>query len=62
MNLKACESCGVVVDLDVVDFVNPVYNHDGEILNTVDLGWNKYDYVPGYRCPACKCYVFSREG
>lgn len=61
MNILACESCGVLLDKDVLVFPELVYNNDYELVqdNTftyfVDNTWTTS--VP---CPVCNGPVMNR--
>jgi hypothetical protein len=58
MKLISCESCGVVLDLDRLDFPSHWWTEDGEV-DTTKAIWDSdtMSYVPFIRCPVCNSEV-----
>ena len=61
MNLKSCSNCGVVVDLDRIEFLDP-YPDEGkdkdDYYGEVDdkLIWGGDGYLDTWKCPVCETY------
>jgi hypothetical protein len=52
MNLRSCDNCGVVVDIDKVPFPDDIYAPDDTIDDTKAI-WIDREFVPYIRCPVC---------
>lgn len=52
MNLVSCEYCGVVVDIDRLDF--PDINEGTDSLVDDKAAWDGEKYVSSLPCPVCK--------
>lgn len=59
MNLKSCECCGVVIDIDRLKFPN-IENNDGSI-DTTKAIWNGDEFIPKVNCPICE-YPITKSG
>lgn len=56
MNLNSCDSCGVVVDLDKIEFPSEIYDDVTDSIDHSKADWSerRRDYVPFVPCPVCK--------
>jgi len=55
MNLKSCDSCGVVIDTDKLSFPHNIYKDDGDV-NLNEAAWSNEwdDFVAKISCPVCQ--------
>jgi hypothetical protein len=53
MNLRSCENCGIVVDVDIVNFPDDMYDHNNEI-DEKCVEWYDGEFVVFINCPLCK--------
>jgi hypothetical protein len=61
MNLTSCDSCGVVVDRDKLDFQD-FSNEDGSIdLGLAEWSETKTDFVAKLPCPVCEFGSILKE-
>lgn len=56
MNLKSCDNCGIVIDVDKRKFPQDIENEEGCIDPELAL-WNGEDYVPYIKCPLCRSEI-----
>jgi len=52
MNLTSCDSCGVVLDTQKMDFPVEIYDEDGAVI-TENAEWNGNGFSPKTKCPVC---------
>jgi hypothetical protein len=52
MNLRSCNNCGVVLDLDALHFPKLIHYPDMTINNNL-AAWDGDRYVPKVDCPVC---------
>lgn len=58
MNIKSCEHCGVVLDLDVLEFPDNIYKEDGSVDGKLGAwSYEAGDYKPYVRCPICETCI-----
>lgn len=60
MNLKSCDECGVVLDLNKLSFPSTIHNAAGGVDDNKGA-WNGSDYVPFVRCPVCQSKILSEN-
>jgi hypothetical protein len=62
MNLRSCDSCGVVLDSDKLMFPDQKqwWHEDGSVDETL-AGWSKYSsaWRAKVPCPVCKSDIFE---
>lgn len=51
MNLKSCDDCGVVIDIEKVSFPYNIQDEDGYIEE--NSAWNGDKFVAKIKCPVC---------
>ncbi len=52
MNIKSCNECGVVLDLNKLRFPKEIEKGDGSI-DCDKAVWDGNSYVPFVKCPVC---------
>lgn len=60
MKLISCKECGIVLNLDRLEFPKNWWNEDGEV-DTSKAIWDSdtMSYVPYVRCPVCNSEVIE---
>ena len=60
MKLISCETCGIVLDLDKVEFPENYWDEDGSI-DTNKAIWDSrtMSHVPFIRCPVCQSEIIQ---
>ena len=54
MNLKSCDNCGVVLDLNKMDFATTIDDRS-------QIEWNDDHYSPVEPCPVCKADIVNKD-
>lgn len=52
MNIKSCDNCGVVVDIDKLHSGDLYSKETGEV-NLEYYEWDGEEFVPIFECPVC---------
>jgi len=58
MNLTSCDSCGVVLDKDMLDFPNDIYFDNGSVDTTL-AEWDGDNWVAFAECPVCSQHILK---
>lgn len=60
MNLTSCDNCGVVLDLNKLDFPVDIYDDNGTV-NEEFAEWAGYEFAPKTKCPICGESILKEE-
>lgn len=58
MKLISCDTCGVVLDGDKLNFPDEIYTYDGSIDDKLAV-WNGDSFVPKVQCPVCHADILK---
>ena len=58
MNLTSCSNCGVVIDRDYVEFIDPYPNADDDSCGEVNPNviWYCKEPIRTWKCPVCQTF------